>query len=193
MIRRAPRSRVASAPWYWNWPPLLRDWKNIACASPRLLPWTACTGNPAASAGLMVCAPIRSPQWMTASAPCSRAAATAWARASARSWLSETMQIFTPALLGLRQAPFNRTALSAHQEYRACHCGSRQCSMHSMPLVSPHGGKGLKPLLLQGAEAGAEMKRAQSLPRLTVSSREKGDLVMLGLGGFSPLPGFMGR
>ncbi len=62
-----------------------------------------------------------------------------------------------------------------------------------MPLVSPHGGKGLRPLLLEGAEAAAELKRAESLPRLTVTSREKGDLVMLGLGGFSPLAGFMDR
>ncbi|MEP7261966.1 MAG: sulfate adenylyltransferase, partial [Usitatibacter sp.] len=46
-------------------------------------------------------------------------------------------------------------------------------------------------MLLQGAEADAERKRAASLPRLTVTSREKGDLVMLGLGGFTPLAGFM--
>ncbi len=65
--------------------------------------------------------------------------------------------------------------------------------MQHMPLLSPHGGRGLRPLLLQGAEAAAEIERAGSLPRLTVTSREKGDLVMLGLGGFSPLAGFMGR
>ncbi len=55
-------------------------------------------------------------------------------------------------------------------------------------LVSPHGGSGLKPLL-----ATEERKRAQGLPRLRVSSREKGDLVMLGIGGFTPLEGFMSR
>ena len=60
-----------------------------------------------------------------------------------------------------------------------------------MALIPPHGGRGLRPLLLQGAEAAAETGRARSLPRLTVTSREKGDLVMLGLGGFSPLAGFM--
>ncbi len=62
-----------------------------------------------------------------------------------------------------------------------------------MPLVSPHGGRGLRPLLLQGAAAAAEVKRAASLPKLLVSSREKGDLIMLGIGGFTPLEGFMGR
>ncbi len=39
----------------------------------------------------------------------------------------------------------------------------------------------------------AERRRAATLPRLTVTSREKGDLVMLGIGGFTPLAGFMTR
>src|SRR6185369_16586205 len=38
-----------------------------------------------------------------------------------------------------------------------------------------------------------ELRHAASLPRLEVTSREKGDLVMLGIGGFTPLEGFMGR
>src|SRR5919206_2392339 len=58
-------------------------------------------------------------------------------------------------------------------------------------LVSPHGGRGLRPLLLEGDAAAAERRRAESLPRLRVSTREKGDLVMLGIGGFTPLEGFM--
>ena len=58
-------------------------------------------------------------------------------------------------------------------------------------LVSPHGGKGLKPLLLDERRAADERKRAETLPKLLVSSREKGDLVMLGIGGFTPLDGFM--
>jgi sulfate adenylyltransferase len=62
-----------------------------------------------------------------------------------------------------------------------------------MPLLNPHGGGGLRPLLAQEPELAAERQRAASLPRLTVSSREKGDLVMLGIGGFTPLEGFMGR
>jgi len=60
-------------------------------------------------------------------------------------------------------------------------------------LVHPHGGESLKPLLLAGAALKAERARAQALPRLRVSSREKGDLIMLGIGGFSPLEGFMTR
>jgi sulfate adenylyltransferase len=58
-------------------------------------------------------------------------------------------------------------------------------------LVNPHGGGTLKPLLLEGASRNEEKKRAQSLPKLPVSSREKGDLIMLGIGGFTPLDGFM--
>jgi len=58
-------------------------------------------------------------------------------------------------------------------------------------LVNPHGGDKLKPLLLEGAALAEERKRAQSLPRVPVSSREKGDLIMLGIGGFTPLDGFM--
>ena len=60
-------------------------------------------------------------------------------------------------------------------------------------LVNPHGGGRLKPLLLAGPALAAERKRADNLPRITVSSREKGDLLMLGIGGFTPLDGFMGH
>ena len=60
-------------------------------------------------------------------------------------------------------------------------------------LVSPHGGGPLKPLLLEGAALAAEAARAKSLPSMRVSSREKGDLIMLGIGGFTPLAGFMGE
>ncbi len=60
-----------------------------------------------------------------------------------------------------------------------------------MALVTPHGGGALKPLLLQGEALRAELKRARSLPQVRVSSREKGDLIMLGIGGFTPLEGFM--
>ena len=58
-------------------------------------------------------------------------------------------------------------------------------------LVSPHGGKGLRPLLLEGEALRAERLRAATLPKIAVSSREKGDLIMLGIGGFTPLDGFM--
>ena len=58
-------------------------------------------------------------------------------------------------------------------------------------LVHPHGGGKLRPLMLDGAALAAEKKRAQSLPRVAITSREKGDLIMLGIGGFTPLDGFM--
>jgi sulfate adenylyltransferase len=57
-------------------------------------------------------------------------------------------------------------------------------------LVSPHGGRGLRPLQVLDDE---KRRRAQTLPRVRVTSREKGDLVMLGIGGFTPLEGFMGH
>jgi sulfate adenylyltransferase len=59
-------------------------------------------------------------------------------------------------------------------------------------LVPPHGGGELKPLLLEGDALAAELQRARSLRALRVSSREKGDIIMLGIGGFTPLTGFMG-
>ena len=58
-------------------------------------------------------------------------------------------------------------------------------------LVKPHGGGDLKPLLLEGAELAAETKRAATLPKVNVSSREAGDIIMMGIGGFTPLTGFM--
>ncbi len=47
--------------------------------------------------------------------------------------------------------------------------------------------------MLAGDALAAERARAASLAQLRVSSREKGDLIMLGIGGFSPLEGFMTR
>jgi len=58
-------------------------------------------------------------------------------------------------------------------------------------LVNPHGGGDLKPLLLEGAALDAEKARASDLPRVNISSREAGDLIMMGIGGFTPLIGFM--
>ena len=60
-------------------------------------------------------------------------------------------------------------------------------------LVWPHGGGELRPLLLEGDELAAARRSAEALSRLTISSRERGDLIMLGIGGFTPLDGFMTR
>lgn len=58
-------------------------------------------------------------------------------------------------------------------------------------LVRPHGGGDLTPLLLDGEQKAEELARAQTLPQVPISSREAGDLIMLGIGGFTPLDGFM--
>ena len=60
-------------------------------------------------------------------------------------------------------------------------------------LVPPHGGKGLVCCLLEGAALAAEIKKAAGLKKIEISSQEKGDLIMMGIGGFSPLTGFMGK
>lgn len=58
-------------------------------------------------------------------------------------------------------------------------------------LIPPHGGKGLTCCLLEGAELEAEKKKAEGLKKITITPRAKGDLIMMGIGGFSPLTGFM--
>jgi sulfate adenylyltransferase len=60
-------------------------------------------------------------------------------------------------------------------------------------LVNPHGGESLKPLLLEGDALSAESEHAETLPKISISSRESGDLIMLGIGGFTPLDGFMSK
>lgn len=60
-------------------------------------------------------------------------------------------------------------------------------------LVNPHGGGALKPLLLEGKERAEEIKKAGSLKRVVMTSRETSDLIMLGIGAFTPLSGFMTR
>lgn len=58
-------------------------------------------------------------------------------------------------------------------------------------LIPPHGGKGLTCCLLDGDALAAEKKKAESLKKVAISPRVKGDLIMIGIGGFSPLTGFM--
>jgi sulfate adenylyltransferase len=60
-------------------------------------------------------------------------------------------------------------------------------------LIPPHGGKGLTCCLLEGAALDAEKTKAEGLKKIEISPREKGDLIMMGIGGFSPLTGFMTR
>jgi sulfate adenylyltransferase len=58
-------------------------------------------------------------------------------------------------------------------------------------LVNPHGGGDLKPLLLEGDALKAELEKAKGLTQVKMSSRETGDVIMMGIGGFTPLDGFM--
>lgn len=58
-------------------------------------------------------------------------------------------------------------------------------------LIQPHGGMGLKPLLLAGKELKEEIKKAKTLKQIKITSRETSDLIMMGIGAFTPLTGFM--
>ena len=60
-------------------------------------------------------------------------------------------------------------------------------------LVPPHGGSPLKPLLVGETERFECAARAESLTRITLSSRELSDLFMMGMGAYTPLEGFMGE
>lgn len=59
-------------------------------------------------------------------------------------------------------------------------------------LVPPHGKqRKLMPLLLEGKERDEELKRAQGLKKIKMTSRETSDCFMMGIGAFTPLTGFM--
>ena len=60
-------------------------------------------------------------------------------------------------------------------------------------LVNPHGSKELKPLLLEGKQREEELKKAQTLKKVPMTTRETSDLIMLGIGAFTPLDGFAGK
>ncbi len=60
-------------------------------------------------------------------------------------------------------------------------------------LVSPHGGGALEPRLIPAAERAEEIKRAATLKAVPMTSRETSDLVMLAMGAYTPLHGFMGH
>jgi len=60
-------------------------------------------------------------------------------------------------------------------------------------LVQPHGGGSLKPLLLPEIERREELKRAATLKKIPMTSRETSDVIMLAMGAYTPLDGFMGK
>ncbi len=57
-------------------------------------------------------------------------------------------------------------------------------------LVPPHGGE-LLPRLLTGDERDTALSEARTLPQVKLSSKEASDLIMLAMGAFSPLEGFL--
>jgi sulfate adenylyltransferase len=65
--------------------------------------------------------------------------------------------------------------------------------MFMSKLVPPHGSDTLMPLLLPEAERTESLRRAQSLKRVPMTSREMSDFLMLGMGAYTPLTGFMGH
>lgn len=71
---------------------------------------------------------------------------------------------------------------------------SKKHSHRHMSLVRPHGNdRKLKQLLVCPDEATEASRRAKELPAVPITTREASDLIMLGIGAFTPLSGFMGR
>ena len=60
-------------------------------------------------------------------------------------------------------------------------------------LVAPHGGGALRPLRLEKTERWQALEGALRLKVLRIGSREVSDLLMLGMGAYTPLEGFMGH
>jgi sulfate adenylyltransferase len=60
-------------------------------------------------------------------------------------------------------------------------------------LVPPHGSDELMPLLAPEAERAAVLRRAKGLKQVPMSSRETSDFLMLAMGAYTPLTGFMGH
>ena len=57
-------------------------------------------------------------------------------------------------------------------------------------LVPPHGGR-LIPLLLDESRRESGIEETEGLPRIRLNTREVSDLIMMGMGAFTPLKGFM--
>jgi len=59
-------------------------------------------------------------------------------------------------------------------------------------LVPPHGGT-MKPLKLEGKALADAVAKARGLKQWTMTTRERDDLIMMGIGAFSPLRGFFSQ
>ena len=60
-------------------------------------------------------------------------------------------------------------------------------------LVAPHGGDALLPLLAENSKRADLKNNANGLTVVPMSSREKSDLLLLSMGAYTPLEGFMGE
>ena len=60
-------------------------------------------------------------------------------------------------------------------------------------LVPPHASDVLKPLLIPEAERAEGMKRAGGLKQIPMGSREVSDVLMMAMGAYTPIDGFMGE
>lgn len=60
-------------------------------------------------------------------------------------------------------------------------------------LVPPHGGEEVKPLIFPEVERGEEINRAEGLKKVPMTSRETSDVIMMAMGAYTPLDGFMGE
>ena len=60
-------------------------------------------------------------------------------------------------------------------------------------LVEPHGHLELNPRLVKEAQRPDYLAEAKTLRPVSMTSRELSDLLMFGMGAYSPLDGFMGE
>jgi sulfate adenylyltransferase len=60
-------------------------------------------------------------------------------------------------------------------------------------LVPPHGLASVKPLLICELERSEDLERATQLAKVPLDSRAVSDVLMLGMGAYTPLDGFMGQ
>jgi len=58
-------------------------------------------------------------------------------------------------------------------------------------LVPPHGSDTVMPLLVPETERAVSLRRAQALVRVPMTSRETSDFLMMAMGAYTPLTGFM--
>jgi sulfate adenylyltransferase len=65
--------------------------------------------------------------------------------------------------------------------------------VNNSSLVPPHGSPDLKPLLIPKSDRAKKLDHAIQLPKVIMSSREMSDLLLLSMGAYTPLEGFMGK